>query len=227
MHGGAKVTTPLECAERWVAWNKPPGIPVFPPHADPAGDCLLARIGRDDVAWPVGFEGGIAHRLDTPTSGQLLAARSPADLGWLRNLFRTRQLRKVYRFVSYGQVAWDEHQVDTPIAHDKRKRSKMLVQRGKNTPHRGKWYPAHTEFRRLSMLQGGGALWEAVITTGVMHQIRVHAAWVGIPLHGDKRYGGGDPVEANVPFFLHHVGLSGPGLQPQAAPIPDFWPISE
>jgi len=221
------MTVLLERAERWVAWNKPPGIPVFPPHADPEGDCLLARAAAGDVDWPVGFEGGLAHRLDTPTSGQVLAAQTLEDLSWLRQLFATGQLRKVYRFVSRGQVDWDAHQVDTPIAHDKRKRSRMIVQRGKNTPHRGKWYPAHTEFRRVALLPSGGCVWEAIITTGVMHQIRVHAAWVGIPLLGDKRYGGGDPVDPVVPFFLHHVGLSGPELCPKSAPIPDFWPIPD
>ena len=142
-------------------------------------------------------------------------------------MFESRSLRKVYRFISQGHVTWDAHEVNTPIAHDKRKRGKMVVQRGKNTPHRGKWYAAHTKFRRLRSVGSEGVLWEAEITTGVMHQIRVHAAWVGIPLLGDKRYGGGDPVNERIPFFLHHVGLSGPELCPNSAPIPDFWPVSE
>ena len=217
----------LDRSERWVAWNKPAGIPVFPPHKEPGGDCLLARSGVVSTDWPDGFTGGFAHRLDTPTSGQVLSAQRLQDLVWLRELFGSGALRKVYRFISRGHVAWDAHQVDTPIAHDKRKRAKMVVQRGKNTPHRGKWYPAHTEFRRLKAMGSAGCLWEAVITTGVMHQIRVHAAWVGLPLLGDKRYGGGDPMDEQVPFFLHHVGLSGPELRPKSAPIPDFWPISE
>ena len=200
---------------------------MFPPHADPNGDCLQLRAGLSGVGWPDGFAGGLAHRLDTPTSGQVIAAQTPDDLDWIRKLFRTGQLRKTYRFVSDGAVDWDEHVVDTPIAHDKRKRSRMIAKRGRNTPHRGKWYPAHTVFRRLGTTTDGGGLWEAVITTGVMHQIRVHAAWVGLSLRGDKRYGGGNPVREDVPFFLHHVGLAGPGIEPVLAPIPDFWPGSE
>jgi 23S rRNA-/tRNA-specific pseudouridylate synthase len=100
----------------------------------------------------------------------------------------------------------------------------MIVSRGAATPHRGKWYPADTRLRLLGPVVGGW-LWEAVITTGVMHQIRVHAASVGIPLLGDKRYGGGAPPQGSAAdFFLHHEGLTGPDLRPPKIPLPDFWP---
>lgn len=211
--------------ERWVAWNKPAGIPVFPPHSDPSGDCLLSRSGLDATEWDPAFSGGLAHRLDTPTSGQVISARSPSDLDWIRDLFASGQLTKVYRFVSATDVPWDAHHTDRAIAHDKRKRSRMVVQRGKNTPHRGKWLAANTRFRRVGMTTDGAHLWEAVITTGVMHQIRVHAAFLGIPLRGDRRYGGGTPTDDAVPFLLHHKGLSGPGLSPPEAPLPAYWPL--
>jgi len=221
------MTLLLGSGEGWSAWNKPAGIPVFPPHADPAGDCLLARSGLESTGWEPSFAGGLAHRLDTPTSGQVLSAHTQASLDALRGLFGAGSLEKVYRFVSDGNVNWDTHTVEVPIAHHKRKRANMIVARGKNTPHRGKWYPAHTELRRLGPTTDGGVLWEAVITTGVMHQIRAHAAFVGLPLRGDKRYGGGPPRSEEVPFLLHHLGLSGPNLLPPQAPLPDFWPIPE
>ena len=100
----------------------------------------------------------------------------------------------------------------------------MVVQRGQSTPHRGKWYAADTRFRRIRPVAGGW-LWEAVITTGVMHQIRVHAAFVGIALRGDRLYGGGAPDgdrPANAPFQLHHLGLSGAGFQTEPVPRPDW-----
>ena len=60
-----------------VTLFKPAGLTVFPPHADPEGDCVLGRLLADDparaeLAWPTGFEGGIAHRLDRSTSGALV-----------------------------------------------------------------------------------------------------------------------------------------------------------
>ena len=73
--------------------------------------------------------------------------------------------------------------------------------------------PATTSFRRLS-----GRCWEATMSTGVMHQIRAHAAFLGIPVLGDRRYGGGPEVDGG--FHLHHRGFVGPG-DLRTEPVPD------
>lgn len=203
-----------------TTWCKTAGTPVFPPHADPSGPCVLSSLlsaqpRRADLPWPDGFAGGIAHRLDVPTSGALWIADDPDELAIMRQHFAAGRLTKTYRFEAAKDVPWDTNEIRRPIAHDRRRKGRMVVQRGTNTPHRGKWYPAHTRFRRLK-----GRLWEAVITTGVMHQIRVHAAFVGLPLAGDRRYGGGPDLGAQTPFHLHHIGLIGPdgGTDPVAMP---------
>lgn len=215
---------------------KPAGIPVFPPHADPEGDCLLARLraARPEQAvgpWPDGYDGGLAHRLDTATSGAVLAARTPEDLVWLRGLFAGRALVKTYRFVSARDVPWDSHVVTTALAHDARRKDRMIAQRGADTPHRGRWYPAETRLRRLGRL-GGLGIWEARMKSGVMHQIRAHAASVGLALAGDAIYGGGPPPDfagrpEDAPFLLHHLGVAGPDLPPlPPLPPPAWWPRS-
>lgn len=206
--------------------SKPAGLPVFPPHANPRGDCVLLRLleaqpWRAELPWPEGFAGGIAHRLDISTSGALLVARDPDALQELRSWFAERRLDKTYRFLAARDVPWDEHRCDRPIAHDRRHKGRMVVQRGQNTPHRGRWYPAETRFRRVR-----GRLFEAVMTTGVMHQIRVHAAFLGLPLLGDARYGGGREAEGLPPgatFFLHHLGVEGPGgFRSDPVPLPGW-----
>jgi len=212
----------------WVALAKPAGIPVFPPHGDPTGDCVLARgvdLGIFDLRldWPEGFAGGIVHRLDTPTSGQLIAATSLQDLARLRALFASGSLRKTYRFLTAREVLWDAHEVNVPIAHDPRRKDRMVVARGASTPHRGRWYPARTSLRRIGPVPGFW-MWEAVIETGVMHQIRVHAASVGLALAGDRIYGGGAPLPGLAPFLLHHLGLRGPWFEPPRCPLPAYWP---
>lgn len=186
--------------------DKPSGLTVFPLHSDPTAPCVLSRLLDDEpwrrgIDWPEGFAGGIAHRLDRHTSGAVLVADSVAELVAIREAFASRAFTKTYRLLSDGDVPWSDNRCERPIAHARRNRRRMVVQRGPRTAHRGRWYPADTRFRRLD-----GPLWEATIVTGVMHQIRVHAAFVGLVLRGDTLYGGG-PGER---FWLHHVGLSGP-----------------
>jgi 23S rRNA pseudouridine1911/1915/1917 synthase len=211
---------------------KPPGLSCFPPHADPSGDCVLRRLlhafpEQADPTWPLGFDGGIAHRLDISTSGLLLIARSVDALAALRTRFSSRRLRKEYRFLTQKQVDWDQNTVDRPIAHDRRRKGRVVVQRGRNTPHRGRWRDAETHFRRLGPVDGGLWLWQAEMSTGVMHQIRVHAAFVGLALVGDRLYGGGAwdlPRPRGVSFALHHHHLEGPDLHPTAVEVPGWWP---
>jgi 23S rRNA pseudouridine1911/1915/1917 synthase len=209
--------------------DKPAGLPVLPPHADPRGDCLLRRLlaARPEVAvheWPDGFPAGIAHRLDTATSGQVVVARTPADLARIRASFEERRFVKEYVFVTRKEVPWDRHTVDARLAHDRSRKDRMVVERGRSTPHRGRWYDARTDFERVG---SGGELfaWRATMSTGVTHQIRVHAAFAGIALAGDRLYGGGagDPGWP-VPFLLHHRGLRCPDFEPTPSPVPDFWP---
>jgi 23S rRNA-/tRNA-specific pseudouridylate synthase len=205
---------------------KPPGLPVFPPHDAPEGDCVWARLmasepHRAKVAWPEGFAGGIAHRLDTSTSGALLIADDLDELTRLRTAFSEGVLRKRYVARAARAPSWGQHRCDRPIAHDARHKRRMVVQRGPSTPHRGRWYEAHSAFEHL----GDGRL-RVVITTGVMHQIRVHAGFLGVPLLGDRLYGGGVLPEGawdGCTFLLHHVGLEGAGVATDPVPAPPWW----
>jgi 23S rRNA pseudouridine1911/1915/1917 synthase len=183
---------------------KPPGLPVFPPHRDPAGDCLLRRLlaeGAGAGDWPEGYAGGIAHRLDTATAGLVVAARDVASLVALRAEFASGALRKLYRFHTAATVPWTDRVVTDEIAHHQRRKDKMVIRQGPRSTHRGRWYPGWTRFTAL-----GGPWWRAEIRTGVMHQIRVHAAAHGLPLTGDLLYGG-----APGPFVLVHERVHAPG----------------
>jgi 23S rRNA pseudouridine1911/1915/1917 synthase len=210
-----------------VFLEKPAGLPVFPPHRGEGPSVLAAWLalcpGAADLPWPGGFEGGIAHRLDTDTSGLLLACENPARLAALREEFADGRLLKRYLFVSLRSVPWDEHRAEQPIAHDLRHHGRMIVQRGADTPHRGRWFSART-----TLLRWGEHLWEARIETGVTHQIRVHAAFLGLALAGDRRYGGGTLPAAIVPppgsgFLLHHLQAQGPGWESPSLQPPEWW----
>lgn len=207
-------------------FHKPPGIPVFPLTSGIPQDSAWARViagdpWRGEISWPKGFEAGILHRLDTSTSGALWLADSLEELTELRALFSEKRLVKRYVARVRRVPRWERHQTSLEIGHDRRHKRRMVVKRGEETPHRGHWLPAHTAFERLH-----GDLVAATISTGVMHQIRVHAAFLGIPLLGDRLYGGGPTPEGapeGIVFFLHHLGLEGPwGLSTDPVPLPEW-----
>ncbi len=222
--------TVLSEDDRWCWLAKPPGLPVFPPHHNPEGPSLYRWLvntrPEQDQPFPLGFAGGLAHRLDTATSGVVLAARSPASLAEVRQAFASGQLKKTYRFLTHKEVPWQQHQVNTELAHHPRRKDRMVPRRGRSTAHRGRWYEAETHLQHL-----GGPLWEATITTGVMHQIRAHAASVGLALTGDRIYGGGTSPPHGAPedvsFGLHHLGLEGAGLRSPTLAPPDWWRARE
>ena len=216
-----------------IVWNKPSGISCFPYRKDPSRRCVLQdlyeQFPEQKGEWPQGFDGGIAHRLDVPTSGQLLVARTVAQLQNLRTDFAEKKLNKRYLFLTAKQVSWRKHTIAFPIAHHPKNKRKMVVQRGANTPHRGKWYPARTHFQ---LLRSGSTpsgqelfLWEAKMRTGVMHQIRLHSAIAGIALVGDRLYGGGiTPRSFPSDFALHHCGIESKDWLVSPVSVPEWWP---
>ncbi len=179
---------------RFVA--KPAGVPCFPPHGNPDGDSLFSRLHREGLlgegVFPPGFEGGIAHRLDTLTTGFVVVAKTPGGLAEVREEWPT--LRKFYRFQSNSPVAFDERELTEPIANHARRADRVVVQRWPRERHRGHWLEAFTRLRRLD-----APWWEAEIRTGVRHQVRAHAAFAGLPLDGDELYGGAP----GVPVLVH------------------------
>ena len=211
-----------------TTWVKSAGISVFPNRQEPDAQCVVEGLleqqpWRREISWPEQFAGGIAHRLDISTSGALVVADSLEELTTLRGWFAEKRLRKVYRLRTHKQVPWSQNQCDRSIAHDRRRKRRMIVQRSEQTPHRGRWYPALTRFRRVNE-----GLFEAEMRTGVMHQIRVHAAFLGIALAGDRLYGGGErgDIPGEGTFCLHHVGMVGPqGFRTDPIALPP-WAIS-
>ena len=136
-------------------------------------------------------EGGLVHRLDTLTSGVLLAARDRETWGALRDAFSGRQVDKRYLAVVTGPVA-DEGEIDLPLRHRADHVEPALSGGGRE---------ALTDFRVLARA-GDAALLEVRIHTGVLHQIRAHLAAIGAPVLGDLAYGG-RPHPGLDRFFLH------------------------
>jgi 23S rRNA pseudouridine1911/1915/1917 synthase len=181
-----------------VAVDKPPGVPTtIGPTAGPSiAAGLLARFPEMAVI-DAARAAGLVHRLDTGTSGLLIAARNPAAYGRLRQEFRRKRIVKDYLAVVRGRL--DHAQVMTqPLARHPRRRSRMIVAR------RGvRGWTAETEIAPM-ISDGELSVVRLRMRTGVTHQLRLHLSLLGHPVLGDRRYG--DPTrESGLEVAWHYL----------------------
>lgn len=184
--------------DRVVALEKPGGMPshaLDPRETGTAAAWLVAHYPETaSVGEP--FAAGLVHRLDTGTSGLLLAARTPDAFMRLRDAFAARRVTKRYLAVVTGALA-AATDVAHPLAHDTSDRRRMRVAR----PDEPSW-AAHTHVEPLARA-GDHLLVGATIRTGVTHQVRVHLASLGLPVVGDRLYGGADAPLPDGRHALH------------------------
>lgn len=122
----------------------------------------------------------LPHRLDRETSGAMVVARDSDAARSLYEQFLARTVRKEYLAVVRGDVSWQTRVVDAPISAEG---GEIKVRRLAGADGQ----PAVTEFRRLAG-DGARTLVSARPKTGRLHQIRVHLAFLGHPVLGDKLY---------------------------------------
>ncbi|HJQ84217.1 MAG TPA: RluA family pseudouridine synthase, partial [Candidatus Binatia bacterium] len=190
-----------------VVVDKPGGMPAHaldPRQRGTAAAFLLARYPEmADVGEPLAP--GLVHRLDTGTSGLLVAARTVEAHAALRAALRARRVEKRYVAVVAGtgpELAGTR--VVLPLAHDAGDRRRMIAA----APGLRAW-PAETALEVLSSWRGR-TLVRATIRTGVTHQVRAHLAHVGHPVLGDVLYGGPPVALPAGRHALHASELSLP-----------------
>jgi len=156
--------------DQWLAVvNKPAGFPVNGNRFRTIENALPANLEPSDLpdalAWP-----RPVHRLDAPTTGLLLIAKSLSSLVALGRQFEDRSVQKAYHAVVTGRLE-GAGAVDEPIDS-----------RGAITRYE---VVAHTQALRTTWLTTVRAL----PLTGRKHQIRRHLATLGHPILGDGLYG--------------------------------------
>ncbi len=200
-----------------LALSKPAGVPSHPLRAGENNTAANAVVARAPVTAGVGRdprEAGLIHRLDTGTSGLLVAAKHDRAWGALRRALSTEAAEKTYLAVVRGELS-DRGVADTPLA-----------QRGgvaRVDPRRG--LGARTEWEILARA-GDCALVRCVARTGRMHQVRAHLAHAGAPIVGDARYGGAEGRAIGlIDHFLHAQSMRAPHPAPGAPPLDLFAPL--
>jgi 23S rRNA pseudouridine1911/1915/1917 synthase len=204
-----------------IAVNKMPADIV---QADRTGDPTLADAVRDYIRQKHGKTGevflGIPHRLDRPTSGVVIFARTGKALERMSALFREGGVRKIY----WAVVCERPPAGSATLVHWLRRNPEQNKSHASDTPGPGA-KEARMSYRLIASLERYHLL-EIELHTGRHHQIRAQLAAVGCRIRGDLKYGaprsnpgGGIHLHAREVSFVHPV--RGEPLRIVAEPPPD------
>jgi 23S rRNA pseudouridine1911/1915/1917 synthase len=175
--------------DSWLAIiEKPPGIPVRGNKfrtVENALQCNLEPTDKQDaLKWP-----NPVHRLDTPTGGLLIAAKTSlaqVKLGWQ---FQNREVQKRYRAIVIGRLEGSGCTREPVDGRD-----------------------ALTDYHAIKHVQSLKSDWLTLMDlwprTGRPHQIRRHLSQLGFPILGDRLYGIEGKILRSKGLFLWAVEVS-------------------
>jgi len=180
--------------------NKAAGVLV---QGDKTGDESLVDIAKQYIKEKYQKPGdvflGLVHRLDRPTTGVVVLARTSKALSRLNKQFKFRIPQKLYKAVVSGNPepsARLEHYLKKNNSQNK---SFHYPKNTQNTKH------AILSYRHVESLKSYHVL-DIELETGRHHQIRAQLAAVGLHIKGDLKYGAKRPNH-NGNIYLHARSL--------------------
>ena len=179
-------------------------------QGDKTGDKPLSEVVKEYVKDKYNKPGevflGVIHRLDRPTTGIVIFARTSKALTRMNALFSNRETQKTY----WAIVKNKPENLEDKLVHYLKRNKKNNTSKAhfKEVPESK---IASLDYKIIASLQNYYAL-EINLHTGRHHQIRAQLSAIGSPIKGDLKYGfdrsnpdGGIHLHARKLVFLHPV----------------------
>lgn len=180
-------------------------------QGDKTGDTPLSETVKGYIKAKYNKPGdvflGVTHRLDRPTSGVVLFARTSKALSRLNEMFKSHeQIKKNYWAIVQGCPKIAEARLENYLVRNEKLNKTFIAKSGTKDAKL-----AVLNYRTL--VRGERyALLEVDLETGRHHQIRCQLAAIGCPIKGDLKYGakrsnpdGGICLHARKIEFIHPV----------------------
>ncbi len=182
--------------------NKRPGDIV---QGDKTGDIPLSEVVKEYIKDKYNKPGnvylGVVHRLDRPTSGIVLFAKTSKALPRLNKIFKEKEANKTY----WAIVKNEPPKQQNSLVHFLKRNTKQnkSVAHIKEVPESKKAILRYTVLKKLDNYY----LLEIDLETGRHHQIRSQLSAIGCPIKGDLKYGF-DRGNKDASIHLHARKLS-------------------
>ena len=124
----------------------------------------------------------VIHRIDQPVDGIVLFAKNKKAAADLTRQLTDGSMKKIYRAEVAGTIPSESGILEDFLVKDGRRNMSSVVQDPKSNPGAKR---AKLLYRKI----GENSL-EIELFTGRHHQIRVQLAHAGMPIVGDRKYGG-------------------------------------
>ena len=179
-------------------------------QGDKTGDTPLSEIVKDYIKVKYNKPGavflGVPHRLDRPTSGVVLFARTSKALTRLNEMFKSHeQIKKTYWAIVQGCPKVPEARLENYLTRNETLNKSFIAK-----PNAKEAKLAILTYKTL--VREHYSLLEINLETGRHHQIRCQLAAIGCPVKGDLKYGakrsnpdGGISLHARQIAFIHPV----------------------
>ena len=142
------------------------------------------------------FRPGVVHRLDKDTSGLMIIAKDDKAHELLADDFKNKRIHREYIALLDGVFPQEKAVIDAPIGRSKQYFDKMEVCKdGKKAITNLEVIKKYKDYTLVRL----------VLETGRTHQIRVHLAYIGYPVHNDPVYS--NKVCTDFGQFLHSAYL--------------------
>lgn len=207
-----------------IAVNKRPGDIV---QGDKTGDIPLSEIVKQYIKKKYNKPGnvflGVVHRIDRPTSGIVLFARTSKALSRLNKLLSDKLAKKTYwAIVKNNPTKEYDTLVHWLVRNTKQNKSYAHIKEVPNSKKAILDYQIIKKFNNYYLL-------EIDLKTGRHHQIRAQLAAINCPIKGDLKYGfdrsnknGSIHLHARSIEFSHPVGKN-PVFLTAAPPEDVLW----
>jgi 23S rRNA pseudouridine1911/1915/1917 synthase len=180
-------------------------------QGDKTGDTPLSEIVKAYIKDKYNKPGevflGVTHRLDRPTSGVVLFARTSKALTRLNEMFKSHeQIKKTYWAIVQGAPKQSEARLENWLTRNEKLNKSFIAK-----PNAKEAKQAILSYKTLAKGEHYSLL-EVNLETGRHHQIRCQLAAIGCPIKGDLKYGakrsnpdGGICLHARQIEFIHPI----------------------